>query len=477
MRICRGTILLVGAAAAVVGCSTIRNARDAQDAVSAKGAGEATAAEKVDFRGRGLEWLVGFAMTNRPSVVSARLEVEDARLALKSIASDAPLVSSTPWTAFTLSASGGHSESSGGTSMRDHKFSTSGGASGALSLDVLVWDFGRYDARAKAQADRVVAAEIALLQEGYRVFEEVSNAYFTFLEKNSLLEVAVTNQAQYAAHLHQAERRLDAGEANKLDVLKARLDLANARQTTVAASNLVATSGAALMNALGVDASRGTCEEAFGDPSLPMGEVARAFEHTSYDVDEVFGFARTNAPAVQASRARLRAASSDVDFAIADLMPEISASASLSWTDPLWYWKWGVSAAQSLFQGFRRTTAVDRAVVAMRQAEAAVDEAEQNLSADLETAVAVRDNSVQALESALASVRSAKENLDTAQEQLTIGSVSRIELSDAIASYSSALGDSIVAFYAGQRAEAALFALVGRFPVYSEATVRGGGDE
>ena len=112
-----------------------------------------------------------------------------------------------------------------------------------------------------------------------------------------------------------------------------------------------------------------------------------------------------------------------------------------------------------------------------REVEAAVDEAEQNLSADLETAVAVRDNSVQALESALASVRSAKENLDTAQEQLTVGSVSRIELSDAIASYSSALGDSIVAFYAGQRAEAALFALVGRFPVYSEATVRGGGDE
>ena len=40
-----------------------------------------------------------------------------------------------------------------------------------------------------------------------------------------------------------------------------------------------------------------------------------------------------------------------------------------------------------------------------------------------------------------------------------------------------ALGDSIVAFYDGQRAEAALFALVGRFPIYSERMVRGGGDE
>ena len=465
------------ALAVAMGCSTIRNARDAQDSVAAKGSGETPQVSKVDFRGRSLEWLVGFAMTNRPSVVAARLDVEDARLAMKTIAADAPLVSETPWTALTLSASGGYSESSGGTSLRDHHFSTKGNASAALSLNLLIWDFGRYGARARAQAEAVVAAEISLLREGFLVFEEVSSSYFSFLEKNSLLDVALTNQAQYAERLFQAERRREAGEADRLDVLKARLDLARARQTAVAASNLVATSGARLMDALGVDASRGTCEEAFGHLGLGMDEVARAFARTNYGVGEVFDFARTNAPSVQAARARLRAASHDVDYAIANLMPELSASTTLSWADPLWFWQWGVSAAQSLFQGFRRTTAVDRAVVAMRKAETSVDEAEQSLSANLESAVAVRDNSVEALRCAVASVRSAKENLDTAREQLLVGSVSRVELSDAIASYSTALGDSIVAFYDGQRAEAALFALVGRFPVYSERMVKGGGDE
>ena len=459
--------------AALVGCSTIRGARDAQEAVAPKGDGAAPLAERVDFRGRTLEWLVGFALTNRPSVVSRRLAVEDARLALKSIAADAPLVSDTPWTAPTLSLSGGHSESSRGTALRDHHFSTEGSPSAALSVDLLIWDFGRYDARAKAQSEEVVAAEVALMAEGCRVFEEVSDAYFTFLEKRALLGVAVTNEMQYADHLARAEERLSAGEANRLDVLKARLDLANARQVTVAASNLVATSGATLMNALGVDASRGTCEEAFGASTLGMDEVYRGFAQSSECVEELFSFARTNAPSVQASRARLRAASHAVDFAIADLGPTLSVSTSLSWTDPLWYWRWGVTAAQSLFQGFRRTTAIDRAVVAMRQAEAAVDEAEQGLSASLEAAVAVRDNSVQAVESALAAVRSAKENLDTAQEQLSVGSVSRIELSDAIASYSSALGDGIKAFCGGQRAEAALIALVGRYPEYADEIVKG----
>ena len=469
--------IAVLAALVVAGCSTIRQARSAQEAAEARGAGKAVAANKVDFRGWSLESLVGFAMTNRPSVVSARLDVEDARLALKAIAADAPLVSATPWTAPTISASIGHSESSAGTSFSDLRFDTRGAASAALSLDVLVWDFGRNHSRAKAQSERVVAAETALLGEGFRVFEEVSNAYFSFQERRSLLEVACTNESQYADHLHRAEQRLDAGEADRLDVLKARLDLAKARQATVAASNLVLTSGAQLMNALGVDASRGTCEEAFGESRLAMGEVVKAFGRTEFGVEEAFGFARTNAPAVQASRARLRAASRDVDYAVADMMPQASASLSLNWADPLWYWHWGVSAVQSIFQGFRKTTAVDRAVVALRQAEAAVDEAEQGLSTSLETAVAVRDNSMQAIASALASVRSAKENLETAREELSVGTVSRVELSDAIAAYSSALGDSISAFYGGQRAEAALFALAGRFPVYSEATIKEGGDE
>jgi outer membrane protein TolC len=35
------------------------------------------------------------------------------------------------------------------------------------------------------------------------------------------------------------------------------------------------------------------------------------------------------------SRARLRASSAEVDYAIADLMPSVRASVSLDWTNPL----------------------------------------------------------------------------------------------------------------------------------------------
>ena len=462
----------MAAAAVVVGCSTIKNAREAQDEVEERGQDAAVggACARLDLRGASLRELVHFALTNRPSVVTASLAVEDARLGLKALAADAPLVSDVPWGAADLSLSGGYSASSESAQWEDLRWNTEGSPSAALSLELLVWDFGRYNAKARAQSEAVIAAEMNLADTGYDVFYDVANSYFTYLEDCALLTVAQTNEQEYADHLARAEAKLDAGEANKLDVLKARLDYAQSRQKTVAASNSVTTAGAELMKALGVDASRGTCEEVFGRGPAADGIqcVMRGFARTEYSVGEAFSLARTNAPAVRMARAKLRAASHEVDYAVADLMPSVSANVKLSWTDPMWLWNWGVSGVQSLFQGFRKTTAVDRAVVAMKEAAADVDEAEQQLSVELETAISARDDSVKALETAVASIQSARENLDMVRRQFSVGDVSRIELSEAIASHSTAMGDCVTAFYSGQRAEAALFAKIGRYPIYTE---------
>ena len=430
--------------------------------------------DRLDFRDASLAQLVSFALTNRPSIASRVLAVEDARLALRQLAASAPVLSDSPLNALALRASGGHSESTGELSPRyGGDWNTHGGASAVISVDLLLWDFGRYDANAKAQVENVLAAECALATETDVVCQEVAAAYFDFMEHRALLAVALTNRQLYAEHVDRAEECLKAGEANRLDVLKARLDLAQARQTVVTASNLVDTTGAALMLALGVDASRGTCAEIFGDAPLGIDNVRRGFARSTESVEEAFAFARTNAPAMRMARARLRAASHSIDYAIANLMPTISASTSFSWTDPFWYWSWAFSAAQSFINGGRDLTAVDRAVVAYESAAVDVDVADQRLSVSLETAIANRDNSAQAVESAIAAVRSAKENLDTVREQYAVGSANRVDLSDAIASDSRARGDCISAFYDGQRAEAALFAIMGCPPVFHEETVRG----
>lgn len=450
----------------VSGCMTIFNAQEAQRSVEDKANGVREEVAKLDLSDRSLKELVQFAMTNRPAMVSAALAVVDARLALREIAADAPLVSYSPWTSPHLALSSGYSESS--TPDNKIKWRTVGAASAGLSLDILIYDFGRNASRASAQVERVIAAEHDFIQTGYQVFNEVSAAYFDLMECDALLAVAITNQTEFAIHLKEAEDRLAAGEAMKLDVTRAKSNLYQAREEVIVASNSVVTAGAELMKALGVDVSRGTRDEVYPASGAALASVMRGFARTEYGVEPAFNLARTNAPAMAIARAQLRAASRQVDYAIADLMPSVSAQVGVNWADPLWVWHWGIDAVQSLFTGYRKTTAVDRAVVALQGAAADVDEAEQQLSLDLETAIAVRDNAQKKLETARMTVMQAREDLGLVKQQYQEGEVSRVDFTEAVSSYTRALGNRVSAFYTGQRAEAALFAIIGRVPEYRE---------
>ena len=456
---------------ALAGCGTIFRAQEAQRVLEPKGFGCEEKSGKVCLRDYSLKELVGFAMTNRPSVVAAALNVADARLALQEIAANAPLVSGTPWTSPWLSANGGYSASQVPGGDNGLRWRTEGAASAGISLDILLYDFGRNEAQAQAQIERVIESEYALVREGYAVFDEVSSAYFSMLEKDGLLEVAITNEAEYAIHLQQAEAMLSAGEVQKLDVVNARARLYQAKQDVIAASNEVVTSGAELMRVLGIDASRGSRNEVYPSSGAALSTMMRGFAKTCYTVDTAFQLARTNAPAMAIARARLRAASRSVDAAVADLMPSVSAQVGISWVDPVWAWHWGVSAVQSIFQGFRKVTAVDRAVVQMHVAATAVDEAEQQLTRELEGEIAVRDNAGKAWETAKATVAAAREELALAKARYLEGDASRVDFTEAMSHYATAMGSRITAFYATQKAEAKLFATMGNLPDYKEEEI------
>lgn len=465
-------VLLVPSLLVLAGCMTIFNAQEAQRAVKdrCEGARSSSIPARLDLSGYSLHELVDFALTNRPSMASSALAIADARLALRQIEADAPLVSATPWNSPHLGGSFGYSASSVSDSRLQAK--TTGNVSAGLSLDILLYDFGRNRARANEQIEHVFAAECGFIEAGYSVFEEVSENYFRLLAKDALLEVALTNETECALRLKQAQDRFDAGEAKRLDVTSAKLDLSQAKEATIVASNDVVTAGAELMRALGIDVSQGTRDEVYPASGNALSTVLCGFARTEYGVEEAFDLARTNAPSMAIARARLRAASRNVDLAVADLMPSVSASVGISWADPLWAWHWGVSAVQSFFEGFRKTTAVDRAVVQMQSAAAAVDEAEQTLSLQLETAIATRDNALKALETARDLVSNALENLNTVKTQYQAGDASRVDFTIALAKYSEALGKRVTAFYTGQIAESKLFARLGRIPEYDEREIK-----
>ena len=456
----RSRYLLVAATlAAVAGCDTINRARTAQKAVSPVTNDVPAAVSKplprVNLLGAKFVDLVEFAMTNRPSLEIARLAVSNATLSVIEATSDREL---------QMSLAGGYSQSTAnGSHFSWHQRRGKGTAD--ISFDILLVDFGRIDARERQAREDLMAAQRDLEEAEFKVFAEVAETYFLLLRNDALLEVAHTNEHQYAEHLRQAEQLYEAGEAQKLDVLKARVDLSDAKLGTINASNDVLTAGAEFLRALGLQADRANRADVL---QVAKDTFAASAKHelpiTRFRAEECLMLARTNAPSLRALRARLRAASAEVDYAVADLMPKLSLSSAFSFADPAWNWSWGFSAIQTVLDGYRKRTAVDHAIVAMDAARLAVDEAEQTLSRDLAVAVATRDNARQSLETARVEVEQAKENLQTVIEQYKLGEASRVDFTDAAGSYASALGARVKAFYAGEIAEAALIRLTGTVP-------------
>ena len=440
------------------GCATIRGAREAQrdpELLAKAGLAEATGRRsRLDLTDLDLEGLVNFALTNRPNVKIASLAVERARLALADAKGGGLMVPQ-------LDASLGHSQS---TLNRDSHFSwrNRGGGAGSISADILIWDFGRMEAAQRAAGEELVAARRTLEETRLSVFSEVAESYFAVLRADALLEVALTNEMEYAGHLERSERLLEAGEAKKLDVSRARVDLSAAHLAAVNASNETETCGIALLKALGIDPGCAGRFDVLARPSRALECGRRQFDETHFPADAALDLARTNSPTLLALRAKLRAASADVDRAIADLYPEISVSSSFSWSDPVWNWSWALNAVTSLFRGFRKLNAVDDAVAAMRSAGARVAEAEQELSQQLALAIAERDNARASFADAAVMVDRAKENLDLVEAEYALGEANRVDFTDAVAAYTLSLGEKIKAFYAGEIAEVKLVELIGR---------------
>ena len=454
----------IGLAAGVVllaatGCETVDRARVAQRSVASVTNDVQTvstnAPAHVNLVGLRLVDYVAWAMDHRPSIESAHLAVSNAVLELTRVASEREL---------HVDLSGGYSQSSLNTgshfSWRQHR----GKGTADISIDLLIYDFGRIDAQERRARENLVAAQRDLADEEFAVFQDVSQAYFTLLRNDALLEVARTNEFQYAEHRRQAESLFAEGEVKKLDVLKARVDLSDARLATINASNDVVTAGAEFIRSLGLSSDRATRNDVLKAAKNALETMKSDLTPTTYGAVDALALARTNAPALKVLRAKLRAASAEVDYAIADLMPSISLSSAFSFADPTWNWSWGFRAIQTLLDGYRKRTAVDQAVVAMEQARVAVAEAEQRLSHDLAVAAANRDNARESLATAKIEVDQARENLETVIQQYKLGDASRIDFTDAAGGFASALGARVKAFYAGEVAEAELIRLTGTAP-------------
>ena len=430
------------------GCATVRRAREAQDASHAA-AGERTvhAAEIGLFSDSvlTLQQALQLADAYHPSVIKARLACEAAAARVRSArAGRRP----------SLDASAGYARRTGNTETSRGNGDTTGSYDAALSLDVLLCDFGRTSAQERQALASYWAAEQDWGAARSDVAYAARTAFYETRKAEELLKVSEESVRQFQERLNQVKAFFEVGQRTKYDVTKSEVDLGNAQLSLLDARHALVVARTTLNQSLGL------AEE----PGYRLGG-SEPLALADKDEMSLMNLARKQHPSLRALQAREAAASAAVDGAIAELRPTLSLNGALSWSGSHWPWVWNANGALRgalpLLDGGRRLRAIDEAAATLRSARTSRAEREQQLFMDLRRALSSHHTATQRMDLAGLILENAKNNLDIVREQYRLGKSSAVEVTDAQVAWFQAQADRVKAQFETESAAAQVLHMTG----------------
>ena len=433
-------------------CSTVEEAREAQKGTSLMEGERTVSPEEVGMvKGASydLDALEKVALRASPMVFQAKQSLESARFQLKIVKADyLP----------TLDLTAGYEALTSNEFKRPQTSHFDGNGYGMVDFKLLIYDFGKTDAKVAQEIQNVVAAEKELVLARINSVYNVRKAFFELKRRIELNIVAEQAVEQYKEHLDHMLAKYEHGKGTKYDCSKARVDYDSSVLDQITSANNVRTAQAELVKTLGFDKA---LDFSTGDGQMP---------DITLDVDSLMEIVRKNDPALGVLRTTAEAAKLYIDEQIAELYPTISVSAeaiasgiSQGWP-AVWNLSGGAEVAQNIFNGDRNINAIKQAVSQLRTARSMISEYEQSVYAELTTARLNLNKAKKQYEVALASEKVAKENLELVTERFNVGKASSLERTDAQVSYTSAQADAVSAKYDCQDALAEIFRIIGQDP-------------
>lgn len=300
-----------------------------------------------------------------------------------------------------------------------------------------LWRFGMISAGIRYARLYAASTDAEIAAQTQSTIEQVSREYCDVLLAQQLVGVYEESVGVAERMLATAKSKRSAGTVADYEVLRAEVEVARSNSDLIKERNALHTSLVTLLHTMGVDQD--------SDITLSDELYYTPFEP---DLGELISIALANRPDLIQAEAAVRMAEENLSIAKSSYGPsaDIYASASMrnpgtddeDWSDS---WKAGASLTYTLFDGLERRGKVDRAKAKLRQAEAALCDAEENVRVDVTQAVL-------ALRNADELYQSQKKNIDLAQEALRMlesghrnGRNTQIEVLDARSALTEAMGD------------------------------------
>jgi outer membrane protein TolC len=316
-------------------------------------------------------------------------------------------------------------------------------AEGALSLEYVLFDFGRRAALVDAAKARKLAAEAANFREAQNVAYQTAQAFYALLSAQERLQAAAQILETAQTTQNSAEERLANGRATLPDVLNARAAAAQAVYDRSVAEGAQRIARVELREAVGVTPSDEITIDT--ELQLPDGDAARDA------VEELVKQAMHDRPDLQELAQQIHGAEAAIRAVHASYRPSVTAGSQIGQT-AMWpisdygslgsasriTWSADLRLNWTLFDGGRRSNEMRLAEAKQREAEAELQLSRDRASREVwsayvrfQTAVKRREAAESLLSAAGTSYRASLEAYQYGVKNLIDVVTAEVQLSNA----------------------------------------------
>lgn len=334
-----------------------------------------------------------------------------------------------------LSAGMSYARSGGSGGNSDYgKYSTN------IALEQSVYDWGRRNLAVSGAKIETAAAELDYQTKRDEIIANVKESYYGLNKSIQENEIARTRYDNYEKRLEWANAYYSAGTKAKIEVTKARSDLASSKLTLVKTMSSISQYKASLAEAMGM-------------PMLSINNIADELGYTDWSIalTEALARAKQNRPEILAQEKRVESARMTLHLQKKGLSPSLTASVGYdvygSAPADNGEWTGKLSASIPLSDGGLTAGKIQGAAADLAEAEAEMESLSNSVVLEIRKAFEALTEAKEALAASRSAESQAKETLDLALGRYSAGVGNSLEVSDAVDSYAEAQTNTVQSMY------------------------------
>jgi TolC family type I secretion outer membrane protein len=320
-----------------------------------------------------------------------------------------------------------------------------------VEVSQLVYSGGRVGAalRAAKLSDQIAA--LGFQSAVANTILDVRKAFYQILLNKAQVEVREQSVKLLAEQLRDVQSRFDVGSVPRFNVLRAEVELANAKPPLIRSQNDLRLSKESLVKLLAIDSSGRTNEFT----SITF-DGKLIYEHRDWQLPSALQQALDHRPELLQAERQVGIAKASVDVASAGYKPELSVFGTYGWHDKTFSneadairegWIVGANVSWALFDGMLTHGKVTQARAQLQEAN--LDYADTRRQVELEVRQAYSDylQTLELIEAQRKTVEEAEESLRLAEARFRAGTGTQLDVLSAQTALTDARSNEIQALY------------------------------